>query len=103
MHRDKIAPGDWAGQSRTLRSKQFVTELLEKGYSRDDAIAAVCQVFGVPYRAARLFVCTHPVWAAKEAGEGSDRPRSRSTPVRGTSTTQGRSIEPEGGGHHEPR
>ena len=59
MHRDNIALRDLAGRSRKLCSKQFVTELHDQGYTPDGAIEAVCQVFGVPRRAARLFVVTH--------------------------------------------
>ena len=65
MHRDNIAPRDLAGRSRKLCSKQFVSELHDQGYTRDDAIEAVCQVFCVPYRAARLFVVSHPAWAGR--------------------------------------
>ena len=62
MHRDEIAHRDLAEESRKLCSKRFVSELHDQGYTRDDAIAAVCQVFCVPYRAARLFVVSHPAW-----------------------------------------
>ena len=44
--------------------QQFATGLHDQGYSREAAIAAVCQVFGVPRRAARLFIVSHPAWAA---------------------------------------
>jgi hypothetical protein len=64
MHRNNIALEDLAGRSRKLCSKQYVSELHDQGYTRDDAIEAVCQVFCVPYRAARLFVVSHPAWAA---------------------------------------
>jgi hypothetical protein len=64
MHRDNVVLRGLAGRSRKLRSKQFATELRDQGYARDDAIAAVCQLFGVPHRAARLFIASHPAWAA---------------------------------------
>jgi hypothetical protein len=64
MHRDNFVLRDLAGKSRKLCSKQFATELHDQGYARGDAIAAVCQVFGVPHRAARLFIVSHPAWAA---------------------------------------
>jgi hypothetical protein len=64
MHRDNVALRDLARKSRKLSSKQFATELHDQGYTRDDAIAAVCQVFGVGHRAARLFIVSHPAWAA---------------------------------------
>ena len=64
MHRDNVVLRDLAGMSRALCSKQFATELHDQGYARDVAIAAVCQVFGVPHRAARLFIVSHPAWAA---------------------------------------
>ena len=76
MHRDNIALRDLAGRSRKLCSKQFVTELHDQGYTRDQAIEVVCQVFGVPRRAARLFVVTHPAWAAKAPAEEPDGPIS---------------------------
>jgi hypothetical protein len=72
MHRDNIALRDLAGRSRKLCSKQFATELHEQGYTREDAIAAVCQVFGVPTRAARLFVASHPAWAAPASADELD-------------------------------
>ena len=64
MHRDNLVLRDLAGKSRKLSSKQCATELRDQGYARDDAIAAVCQVFGVSHRAARLFIASHPAWAA---------------------------------------
>jgi hypothetical protein len=72
MHRDNIALMDLAGMNRKLCSKQFVSELHDHGYTRDDAIAAVCQVFGVPHRAARLFVLSHPAWSAEAPAEDPD-------------------------------
>jgi hypothetical protein len=72
MHRDNVALKDLAGRSRKLCSKQFVTELHDQGYTRDRAIDAVCQVFGVPRRAARVFVLSHPAWAAEAPAEESD-------------------------------
>jgi hypothetical protein len=62
MHRDSVTLKGLAGRSRKLSSKQFATELHDQGYTRDDAIAAVCRVFGVPHRAARLFIDSHPAW-----------------------------------------
>jgi hypothetical protein len=64
MHRDNVDLRYLAGKSRKLCSQQFATELHDQGYARDDAIAAVCQVFGVPHGAARLFIASHPAWAA---------------------------------------
>ncbi len=69
MHRDNIAHRDLAGKSRRLCSKHFVSELHDQGYTRDDAIEAVCQVFCVPYRAARLFVVSHPAWGLDAPAE----------------------------------
>jgi hypothetical protein len=74
MHRDNIALRALAGRSRKLCSKQFATELHEQGYTRENAIAAVCQVFGVPQRAARLFVISHPAWAADAPPEEPEWP-----------------------------
>jgi hypothetical protein len=64
MHRNNLVLRDLAGKSRKLCSKQFATELRDQGFARDDAIAAICQVFGVPHRLARLFIVSHPAWAA---------------------------------------
>jgi hypothetical protein len=50
-------------------SKQFVSELHDQGFTRDDAIEAVCQVFRVPGGAARLFVVWHPAWVAEAPAE----------------------------------
>ena len=52
-----------------LCSKQFATELHDQGYTQDDAIVAVCQVFGVPRREAWLFIVSHPAWAADSRAE----------------------------------
>ena len=62
MHRDNISPTDLTGKCWNFSSKQFVTELHDDGYTFDAAIEAVCQVFGVTRRAARLFVSSHPAW-----------------------------------------
>ena len=72
MHRTDIQLRELAGTSRKLCSKQFATELHQQGYARDDAIAAVCQVFGVPHRLARLFIVSHPAWAAGARAEEPD-------------------------------
>jgi hypothetical protein len=69
MYRDNIAFRYLAGTSRGLDSRQFVTELHDRGCTRDDAIEAVCQVFSVPRDAARLFVASHPAWAADATAE----------------------------------
>ena len=73
MHRDNVVLRDLAGKTRELCSKQFATELHDQGYARDDAIAAVCQVFGVPHRAARLFIVSHPAWAADAPSDERER------------------------------
>jgi hypothetical protein len=76
MHRDKVVRRDLAGKSRKLCSKQFATELRDQGYARDAAIAAVCQVFGVSRSAARLFIISHPAWAADTASDEPECPLS---------------------------
>jgi hypothetical protein len=76
MQRDNIAFRYLAGRRRKLCSKQFVTELHDQGYTRDDAVEAVCRVFGVPRRAARLFVVTHPAWTDEAPAEETDGPIS---------------------------
>ena len=45
MHRRNVR--NMAVTSWVLDSKQFVTELHDQGSTRDDAIEAVCQVFGL--------------------------------------------------------
>jgi len=69
MHRDNLTLTDLTGRSRKLSGKQFVSELHDQGYTCDDAVEAVRQVFGVPHRAARLFVVSHPAWAAEGPAE----------------------------------
>jgi hypothetical protein len=69
MHRDDIALRYLAGTGRGLGSKQYATEPHDRGFTRDDAIEAVCQVFRVPRGAARLFVVSHPAWAAGPPAE----------------------------------
>ena len=76
MHRDNVVLSNLAGKSRELCSKQFATELHEQGYTRDAAIAAVCQVCGVPHRAARLFIVSHPAWAADAPSDEPEWSRS---------------------------
>ena len=61
-----------AGASRRMQSKQFVTELHERGVGRDEAIEMLCLAFCIPRGAARLFVASHPVWAAGCANKDSD-------------------------------
>jgi hypothetical protein len=73
MHRDNNARGNVAGRGRKLCSKQFVSELHDQGYTRDGAIEAVCEVFRVSHRAARLFVGSHPAWAADAPAEEPKR------------------------------
>ncbi len=72
MHRDNIAHRYLAGRSRSLCSKQFVTELHDQGFTHDDAIEAVCQAFGVRRAWLRLFVVSHPAWAAEATAEGPE-------------------------------
>ena len=64
MHRDNHRFGSAPG--RGFCSKQFVIDLRHQGLSRDEAIEAVSQVFGIPRGAARLFVLAHPAWADDE-------------------------------------
>jgi hypothetical protein len=72
MHRDNIVLSDLAGVSRGMPSKQFVTELHARGAAREEAIEMLCLMFGVPRGAARLFVASHPAWAAETAANDSD-------------------------------
>ena len=65
MHRDNVALRDLARKRGKLSSMQLATELHDQGYSRDEAIAAVCEVFGVGHRAARLFIVSHPAYARR--------------------------------------
>jgi hypothetical protein len=70
MHRDYRRDG--SEPRRGLCSKQFVADLRDQGIPRDDAIFAVCQVFGVPRGAAQLFVLSHPAWAEDELSEDAE-------------------------------
>jgi hypothetical protein len=72
MHRDNIVLSDLAGMSRGMPSKQFVTELHDRGFARDEAIEVFCRMFGVPRGAGRLFVASHPAWAAETVANDSD-------------------------------
>ncbi len=64
--------GELAGASRRMQSKQFVSELHERGLGRDEAVEMLCLVFCIPRAHARLFVASHPVWAAGWASKDSD-------------------------------
>jgi hypothetical protein len=72
MHRDNIVLSDLAGVSRGMPSKQFVTELHASGAARGEAIEMLCLVFGVPRGAAKLFVASHPAWAAETGANDWD-------------------------------
>jgi hypothetical protein len=72
MHRAKIVLSPFAGENRGTHSKQFVTELHVRGFSCDQAIEMLCLVFGVPRGAARLFVVSHPAWAADTGAHDFD-------------------------------
>ena len=73
MHRDNIVLSDLAGMRRGMPSKQFVTELHDKGFARDEAIEMFCRMFDVPREAGKLFVASHPAWAAETVANDSDR------------------------------
>ncbi len=64
MHRESI--GAATGLRRGMCSKQFVADLRSQGVSRDEAIQAVSQAFGVSWSAAQLFVGSHPAWGEDE-------------------------------------
>jgi hypothetical protein len=57
-------------------SKDFVAELHGRVPSADDAADVVCQVYGVPLGAARLYVRSHPAWASAAPAEGTVRARA---------------------------
>ena len=67
MHRDRVSRRPMAGIQRGLSSKAFVAELRGQGYVREAAEEIVSQEFGVPLAAARLYVRSHPSWAAEAA------------------------------------
>jgi hypothetical protein len=71
MHRTNIVLSELAGVSRGMQAKQFVTELRDRGFSRDEAIEMLCLAFGVPRGAARLFVGSHSAWV-ETAASASD-------------------------------
>ena len=45
--------------------KRFVAQLHERGLSLNAAASLVARVYGVSRAAARLFVASHPSWAAE--------------------------------------
>jgi hypothetical protein len=73
MHRDQMARRSLAGMSLALCSKLFVAELRDQGLSPEAAAETVCQVFGVSQSAARLYIRSHPSWAAGPPGQGPTR------------------------------
>jgi hypothetical protein len=79
MDRANIVLRDLSGVSSRINSKQFVTELHDRGFARDEVVETLCLMFGVPRGAARLFVASHPAWATETALDDSDE----STPALG--------------------
>jgi hypothetical protein len=73
MHRDQMARRSLAGMPRALCCKLFVAELHDQGISPKAAAEALCQVFGISRSAARLYLRSHPSWAAGPPGEGPSR------------------------------
>jgi hypothetical protein len=67
--------GYLTGMERGQSSKQFVAELHDRRLSPDEAADVVCQVYGVPRGAARLYVYSHPAWASEAPAE--ELPRAR--------------------------
>jgi hypothetical protein len=67
MHRSNVVLWDPAEVSRGMDSKQLVADLHDSGLARDEAVEMLCLVFGIPRGAARLFVASHPAWAAETA------------------------------------
>jgi hypothetical protein len=72
MRRAKIVLSDQWGVSRGTHSKQFVADLHERGFARDEAIASLCLAFGISRGAAKLFVDSHPAWADEIESNESD-------------------------------
>ena len=72
VHRAKIVPSQVTVVNRGMHSKQFVTELHDSGFTRDQAIEMLCLMFGIPRGAARLFIVSHPAWAAETAVQGAN-------------------------------
>jgi len=72
MNRDNIVLSPLAGVSRGMHGKQFVTELHDRGFTRDEAIEMLCVMFSLRPGAARQFVDSHPAWAAETAANDSD-------------------------------
>ena len=65
MHRDRMDRRCLAGMDRGTSGMLYVAELHAQGLSRDAAVKAVVQAFGVPQGAARLYVRSHPAWASE--------------------------------------
>jgi hypothetical protein len=72
MHRANVNHWGPTEVSRGLDSKQLVTDLHDGGLGRDEAVEMLCLVCGVPRGAARLFVASHPAWAAESAASYPD-------------------------------
>jgi hypothetical protein len=66
VHRDLIDRDCLTGTERKLSSKAFVAGLHRRGLTREQAADVVCQLFGVSRGAARLYVRSHPAFAAEE-------------------------------------
>jgi hypothetical protein len=72
MHRDRVDRQSLAGMERGLSVKTFVAGLHARGLGPDEAADVVSQAFGVHRGAARLYVRSHPAWAAGEGQRGGD-------------------------------
>lgn len=70
MHRDLVDRGCLAGMERGLNVMQFVAGLHERGLMPEEAADVVSQALGVGRGAARLYIRSHPAWAAEAPDEG---------------------------------
>jgi len=76
VHRILRRVGGLTGMTTGPGGKEFVAELHDRGLDPGDAADAVCQVFGVPRGAARLYVRSHPAWASQSPPQGVTRARA---------------------------
>ena len=62
---------EYMGRGPKDRQRAVVSELHDQGFTRDDAIEAICQAFRVPRGAAWWFVVWHPAWVAEAPAGGT--------------------------------
>jgi hypothetical protein len=72
MHLPRMVLSHPAGVNGGMHSKRFVADLNDWGFTRDEATEILCMIFGLSRGAARLYLVTHPAWAAENASDDSN-------------------------------